>query len=63
VWFNYRPDGKAEPAALHEALAVRSGVKATITNFIYKRIDEFNELRAGSPILKTPSANLTAGDA
>jgi hypothetical protein len=53
VWFNYRPDGAVEPAALHESLAVSSGVKATITHFIYKRIGDYQALRASSPLLRT----------
>jgi hypothetical protein len=53
VWFNYRPDGSVEPAALHKSLAVKGGAKATITNFIYKTIGGFNEMRAAPPLLRT----------
>ena len=53
VWYNYRPEGSVEPAALHESLAVTSGVKATITYFIYKRIGDYQALRSNSPLLRT----------
>jgi hypothetical protein len=52
VWFNYRLDGAPEPTALHQALPVSKGVKATITNFIYRRFEEFKDLRHTSPLLK-----------
>jgi hypothetical protein len=60
VWFNYRADGSPDPAAWHESMAVKSGVKATITNFIYKRLTEFMELRTASPILRNARADSTA---
>jgi len=39
---------------LHESLLVSKGAKATVTNFIYRRFEEFIDLRQSSPILKTP---------
>ena len=39
LWFNHRPDGAVDPAALHEALPVRRGVKATVANFLYQTLD------------------------
>lgn len=36
VWCNYLPDGREDPAAAHEALPVRKGVKATLASFIYR---------------------------
>ena len=61
VWFNYRADGSVDPAALHESLAVQSGVKATITNFIYRSIGEYNALREVSPLLRAAQADSAAG--
>jgi len=60
VWYNYRPDGTVEPAALHESLAVTSGIKATITYFIYKRIGDYQDLRSNSPLLKTAAIDSNA---
>lgn len=34
-WFNHSPDGKDDPAAQHESLAVRAGIKTTLTCFLY----------------------------
>jgi prolyl 4-hydroxylase len=36
VWFNHKPDGEVDEAAIHEARVVEQGVKCTITSFIYK---------------------------
>jgi prolyl 4-hydroxylase len=36
LWFNRTPEGAVDPAAIHEALPVRRGEKATITAFIYR---------------------------
>jgi prolyl 4-hydroxylase len=36
IWFNHLPTGEPDPAALHEALPVAHGEKATLGNFIYK---------------------------
>src|SRR5205807_1002607 len=35
LWFNHQPDGEVDEAALHEALVVKKGEKATLTSFIY----------------------------
>jgi hypothetical protein len=58
VWFNHRADGSLEPAALHESLPVTKGVKATLGNFIYKKIGEFTDLRAASPLLSAPLVDI-----
>lgn len=39
IWFNHTPDGRVEPASIHEALPVKKGVKATITYFFYQTLD------------------------
>lgn len=36
VWRNVLPDGREDPAALHESLPVLAGTKATLTAFIYQ---------------------------
>jgi len=38
LWFNYRPDGTADPAAEHASLPVTSGEQITITSSLYKRL-------------------------
>jgi hypothetical protein len=38
VWFNYTPEGEEDQASWHEGLVVRSGVKTTITNFMYNSL-------------------------
>lgn len=39
LWFNYTADGQVDQSAFHAGLAVRSGVKTTITNFFYNRLE------------------------
>jgi hypothetical protein len=39
LWFNRTAEGAVDPAAIHEALPVRRGEKATITAFIYRALD------------------------
>jgi hypothetical protein len=53
IWFNCHADGNAEPASLHESLPVLRGEKATITTFVYKRIEDYAMARAASPALQT----------
>ncbi len=36
IWFNLLPNGRADRAALHEALPVIRGEKRTLANFIYR---------------------------
>jgi len=35
AWMNHRPDGAADPRAVHEALPVLDGTKTTLTWFVY----------------------------
>jgi prolyl 4-hydroxylase len=40
LWFNYLPDGREDPLAEHEGVAVRAGEKLTLAYFIYRPIEE-----------------------
>ena len=46
VWQNYRADGSVEHRALHESLPVEEGVKATVTYFVYRKIEECADVLA-----------------
>lgn len=39
VWFNHTPDGAVDPLAVHEALPVTKGSKATIAYFFYTSLE------------------------
>jgi hypothetical protein len=40
LWGDVRPDGRPDPASLHEGVEVRTGTKMTITEFVYVPTEE-----------------------